>query len=95
MKDHNFLTASLKGGEPVKVESLRAEMNAGRIPPEFIYQWGEGPCLLGPLSAKSKPVGVIVVDRGITGQPITEADYATFVMVLAQVNANLTRLASH
>ncbi len=94
VKDRHLLAASLKGGEPVKVESLRAEMNAGRVPPEFIQQWGEGPCLLGPLSAKSRPVGVIVVDRGITGQPITEADYATFVMVIAQVNANLTRLAS-
>ncbi|MEC4670965.1 MAG: hypothetical protein VST66_03675, partial [Nitrospirota bacterium] len=65
------------------------------VPPEFIYQWGEGPCLLGPLYAKSRSVGVIVVDRGITGQPITQADFATFVMVLAQVNTNLTRLASH
>ncbi|MFB3107759.1 MAG: GAF domain-containing protein, partial [Candidatus Binatia bacterium] len=95
VKDHHLLTTSLKGGEPVKVESLRAEMNAGRVPPEFIYQWGEGPCLLGPLYAKSRSVGVIVVDRGITGQPITQADFATFVMVLAQVNTNLTRLASH
>jgi len=90
----HLLTAPLKGCQPVKVENLRAEMNAGRVPPEFIDQWGEGPCLLGPLYAKSRSVGVIVADRGNTGQPITEGDYATFVMVLAQVNANLTRLAS-
>jgi len=79
---------------PRKVENLQAEVQKGRIPQEFLQRWGNTVCLVGPLYAKDKPVGIFVVDRGITNTPITEQDYSTFMIVLAQINMNLTRLAS-
>ena len=94
IKGHHLLAVTCSRYEPMKVENLRAEVQMGRLPQEFLNQWGETVCLLGPLFAKGKPVGVLVADRGITKNPITENDYATFMMVLAQINMNLTRLAT-
>jgi hypothetical protein len=93
IKAKNLFAISCKGCEPVQVENLREELNAGRISQEFLQEWGEDACLLGPVFSKTKPVGLIIADKGISKQPITQSDYAFFVMVLAQLNTNLTRLA--
>ncbi len=91
--DHLF-AAACQRYEPMKVNNLQAEVQMGRLSTEFLQQWGKSPCLLGSLMAKTKPVGVILADRGITHTPITENDYSTFMMVLAQINMNLSRLAT-
>ena len=93
-KGYHLLATACNRYEPMKVENLHAEVEMGRIPSEFLEQWGNTVCLFGPLFAKAKPVGVIVADHGVTQIPITESDYSTFMMVLAQINMNLTRLAT-
>ena len=93
IKGKNLFANSCRGYVPVRVENLGEEQKAGRLPAKFIQQWGEGPCLLGPVFAKSKPIGLVIADKGISKQPITQADYASFAMVLSQININLARLA--
>ena len=66
----------------------------GNVSNEFLKQWGDTTCLFGPIFAKAKPLGVIIADRGVTNTPITDHDYSIFMMVLAQINMNLTRLAT-
>ncbi len=94
INSHHLLAAATKRYEPMKVDNLQTEVQMGRLSPEFLQQWGKSTCLLGALMAKAKPVGVILVDRGITHTPITENDYSIFMMVLAQINMNLSRLAT-
>ncbi|MDT7041501.1 HDOD domain-containing protein [Candidatus Nitronereus thalassa] len=94
LHSQHLLATAFKGYEPRKIDDLKAEVQMGRLSETFLNQWGETTCLIGPLIAKAKPVGVIVADRGITKTPITENDYSTFMMVLAQINMNLTRLAT-
>ena len=89
---HTFANAC-RGFQTVNIESVQEEMIAGRISSEFIRQWGEGPCLLGPILANTKHVGLIVADKGPSDQPIQQMDFANFSMVLAQVNVNLSRLS--
>lgn len=91
---HHLVAKFCKHCEPMRVENLRNDIDIGQVPQEFLLKWGEGPCLFGPLYAKAQPVGLLVADQGVSKQPITQADYATFVMVLAQVNANLARLST-
>jgi len=81
------------GCQTVRIESLREEMEAGRLMPEFTQQWGDGPCLLGPVFANTNHVGLVVADMGPSYQPITQMDFANFSMVLGQVNVNLARLS--
>ena len=90
---HHIVAKLCKNCEPLRVNNLRTDMDLGQVPQEFLQKWGEGPCLFGPLFAKTQPVGLIVADHGTSKRPISESDYATFVMVLAQVNANLARLS--
>lgn len=94
LKGYHLLAAACNRYEPMRVENFQAELQMGRISSDFLNQWGDSACLFGPLFAKAKPVGVLVADRGVTKIPITEADYSTFMMVLAQINMNLTRLAT-
>ncbi len=89
---HTFANAC-RGFQTVNIESVQEEMIAGRISSEFIRQWGDGPCLLGPILANTKHVGLIVADKGPSDQPIQQMDFANFSMVLAQVNVNLSRLS--
>lgn len=90
---HTFANAS-RGCETVKIESLREEMNEGRISAEFVQQWGEGGCLLGPVFANTNHVGLVVADKGTSHQQITQMDFANFAMVLGQINMNLSRLSA-
>jgi len=94
LNSHHLLATACKRYEPMKVDNLQAEVQMGRLSPEFLQQWGKSTCLLGALKAKAKPVGVVLADRGIAHTPITESDYSTFMMVLAQINMNLSRLAT-
>ena len=52
-----------------------------------------GGCLLGPLCVRAKPIGIIVADHGADGRLITPEDFSAFVLVIGQVNVNLSRLA--
>ena len=90
---HHLVAKFCKHCEPMRVENLRTDIDLGQVPQEFLQKWGEGPCLFGPLFAKAQPVGLLVADHGLSRGPISESDYATFVMVLSQVNANLARLS--
>jgi len=90
---HHFVAKLCKNCEPIRVNNLRTDLDFGQVPQEFFQKWGEGPCLFGPLFAKAQPVGLLVADHGTSKHPISETDYATFVMILAQVNANLARLS--
>ena len=89
---HTFAKVCL-GCQIVKFENLQEELKAGRIAPEFIQQWGDGPLLLGPVFANTNHVGLIVADKGPNPQPISQMDFANFSMVLGQVNVNLSRLS--
>ena len=94
LKSQHLLAAACKRYDPMRVDNMQAELQMGRISQEFFQEWGHTVCLIGSLMAKAKPVGVIVADRGITNSPITEQDYSLFMMVLAQINMNLSRLAT-
>ncbi len=94
LKSQHLFAAACKRYEPMRVDNLRAELQIGRISSDFLQAWGHSVCLVGSLMAKAKPVGVIVADRGITKTPITEQDYSIFMMVLAQINMNLSRLST-
>lgn len=89
---HTFANA-YRGCETVRIDSLKEEAKAGRLSSEFVEQWGEGSCLLGPVFANTKHVGLIVADKGQSPEPMTQNDVANFSMVLAQVNVNLSRLS--
>jgi len=91
---HHLLASLCNRFEAMKVENFQAEVQMGKISEEFLKQWGDTTCLFGPIFAKAKPVGVLIADRGVTNTPITDRDYSTFLMVLAQINMNLTRLAT-
>ncbi len=93
-KGYHLLAVACNRYEPMKVDNFQTEVQMGRIPLEFLKQWGDTTCLFGPIFAKAKPVGVIIADRGVTNTPITDHDYSIFMMVLAQINMNLTRLAT-
>lgn len=90
---HHIVARLSKHCEPMRMDNLRTDIDIGQVPQEFLQKWGEGPCLFGPLFAKAQPVGLLVADHGISKRPISQSDYATFVMVLAQINANLARLS--
>jgi eukaryotic-like serine/threonine-protein kinase len=94
LNSHHLLAAAFRGYEPMKIDNLKAEVQMGRLSENFLKLWGETTCLVGPLIAKGKPVGVILADRGVTKTPITESDYSNFMIVLGQINMNLTRLAT-
>ncbi|MDR4494755.1 MAG: hypothetical protein R3B74_10060 [Nitrospirales bacterium] len=75
-----------------RYQSLEKEPDAGVIPEEFLKQWGPFSGLVGALYAPKKPIGLIFADRGATEVQLTEADFATFSIVLSQTNANLARI---
>ncbi len=91
-KGQHLFAIAFRGCQPKRVENLEDEVKAGRLPKEFIQEWGNSPFLLGSVFAKSKPIGLVIADKGISQQPITPAEYATFAMVLSQINVNLARL---
>lgn len=93
-KGYHLLAVACNRYEPMKVDNFQAEVQMGRIAPEFLKQWEDTTCLFGPIFAKAKPLGVIIADRGVTNTPITDHDYSIFMMVLAQINMNLTRLTT-
>lgn len=85
--------APLHQSGPLQLPSLQDERIAGHFVPEFVKQWGNHPCVVGALVAKEKPIGLILADRGPSGQPLSQGDFAGFVMILSQTNGTLTRLA--
>ncbi|MGD9850811.1 MAG: HDOD domain-containing protein [Nitrospirales bacterium] len=78
--------------QTLRYHSLEKEPDMGDTPEEFLNQWGPFPGLVGALYAPKKPIGLIFADRGATEIPLTEADFATFSIVLSQTNANLARI---
>ena len=93
LKDNNFFIHALQGYNPIKIASLNPEVEAGRLPKEFLQKWGDHPCFVGPLFTPIKPIGLIIADQGTGNHNLTDGDYDTFVIVLSQVNTNLARLA--
>ena len=93
-KDPCFLNAILLKSKPMKLESLEHDGKQHPSFSEFLEHWGAEPCLFGPLWAKNRGVGIVIADRGISRKEIEESDYAFFSMVLSQINANLSRLAT-
>ncbi len=93
-KDSCFLNAILLKSEPMKLESLEHNEKQHHSFSEFLEHWGTEPCVFGPLWAKNRGVGIVIADRGISRKEIEESDYAFFSMVLSQINANLSRLAT-
>ncbi len=85
------MLSGLRGSFPFLV--LRMTEYAERFSPQFIEQWGDGSCLIGPLYARSKPIGLIMVDHDKGGPSISPEDFSIFLLVLSHVNSNLARLA--
>jgi len=92
-KGHHIFARTLQGYQSLKVDSFQPEVTAGHLPPEFIEKWGESPCLLGALFAPTKPIGLLIADRGNTGQSISDVDYTNFVLILSLINTAIARLA--
>ena len=67
--------------------------NTKETPADFLQLWGNAPGLVGSLYAPNTPIGLILADRGSSGHPLTDKDFAAFSLVLSQTNANLARLA--
>jgi HD-like signal output (HDOD) protein len=91
----NFWDRLLHQFQPIRFSSLLKEGGAGGMPADFLECWGNQPGLAGTLYAPNKPIGLILVDRGSDGKPLTDTDFAAFALVLSQTNANLARLAQH
>ena len=91
----NFWDRLLNQFQPIRFTSLAKEGEAGGIPTGFLQSWGNQPGFAGTLYAPNKPIGLILVDRGPSGNPLTDTDFAAFALVLSQTNANLARLAQH
>jgi len=90
----NFWNRLLHQFHPIQYSSLGKEAEAGGMASDFLKYWGDQPGFAGTFYAPNKPIGVILVDRGSTGHPLTDTDFATFSLVLSQTNANLARLAN-
>lgn len=91
----NFWDRLLNQFQPIRFVSLAKEGEAGGIPTDFLQSWGNQPGFAGTLYAPNKPIGLILVDRGFSGNPLTDTDFAAFALVLSQTNANLARLAQN
>ncbi len=88
----NFWNHLLYQYQPIQFQSLEDEDTSNEIPTEFLQLWGNYPGLAGSLYAPNKPIGLILADRGSSGPPLTDKDFAAFSLVLSQTNANLARL---
>ncbi|MCA9498120.1 MAG: HDOD domain-containing protein [Nitrospira sp.] len=95
IKKGNFWDRLIHQFQPIRFSSLIDEGAEGGISPDFLQYWGGQPGFMGTLYIPSKPIGLILVDRGSTGNRLTEIDFAAFSMVLSQTNANLARLTQH
>ena len=91
----NFWDRLLHRFHPIQYSSLIKEGESGGVPTDFAKYWGHQPGFAGTLYAPNRPIGVILVDRGSTGNPLTDTDFAAFALVLSQTNANLARLTQH
>jgi HD-like signal output (HDOD) protein len=91
----NFWDRLLHQFHPIQYSSLVKEGKAGGMPTGFLQCWGDQPGFAGTLYAPNRPIGFILVDRGSTGHPLTDTDFAAFALVLSQTNANLARLAQN
>jgi HD-like signal output (HDOD) protein len=91
----NFWDRLLHQFQPIRFSSLVKEGEAGGMPSDFLHHWGNQPGFAGTLYAPNKPIGLILVDRGPSGNQLTDTDFAAFALVLSQTNANLARLAQH
>lgn len=91
ISEPHFLLRILTQTEPLVVD-LRREHEAGHLPAHFAERWGLHPCLAGPILVKSRPIGILLADRGRNGS-LAEHDHAHFVMILTLLNANLAKFA--
>ena len=92
LKETHFLTQALHRYYPSRIDSLETEMEGG-INKEILTQWGNGPLFIGSLFSPTNPIGVIIADKGVRQQPLTDAHFATFSLILSVVNSNLARLS--
>ncbi|MDH4194369.1 MAG: HDOD domain-containing protein [Nitrospirota bacterium] len=91
----NFWDRLLHQFQPIRFASLVKEGEAGGMPADFLQSWGNQPGFAGALYAPNKPIGLILVDRGSSNNPLTDTDFAAFALVLSQTNTNLARLAQN
>jgi HD-like signal output (HDOD) protein len=91
----NFWDRLLHQFQPIQFTSLVQEGEAGGISADFLQCWGGHPGFAGTLYAPNKPIGLILVDRGPSGNTLSDTDFAFFAMVLSQTNSNLARLTQH
>ena len=91
----NFWERLLHQFQPIRFTSLVKEGDAGGFSPDFLQCWGGQPGFAGTLYAPNKPIGLLLVDRGSSGNTLTDIDFAAFALVLSQTNTNLARLTQH
>lgn len=91
----NYWDRLLHRYQPLQFSSLVKEGEAGGIPADFLRSWGDRPGFVGTLYTPHNPIGLILIDRGSNGNPLTDTDFAAFALVLSQTNANLARLAQN
>ena len=95
IKKGNFWDRLIHQFQPMRFSSLIPEGACGGISADFLQCWGDQPGFVGTLYVPNKPIGIILVDRGLSGNTLTDTDFATFAMVLSQTNTNLARLTQH
>ena len=94
VKDMHFWTHILRQYQPLKLDSLQPQVESGQLSQDFVQTWGNGPCLVGPLFSPANPIGILIADRGRNKDaPLSTNDFATFALILSQINTNLARLA--
>jgi hypothetical protein len=91
----NFWDRLLHQFQPIRFSSLIKEGESGGMPTDFLKCWGNQPGFAGTLYAPNKPIGIMVVDRGLSGKILTDTHFAAFSMVFSQTNANLARLTQN
>ncbi|MCA9471016.1 MAG: HDOD domain-containing protein [Nitrospirales bacterium] len=93
LKETHFLTRALHRYCPEKIDSLETDAEFSQANSEFIARWGHAPFFIGSLFSPSNPIGVIIADKGVSQQPLTDSHFASFSLILSVVNSNLVRLS--
>jgi len=89
----NFWYRLLQQYHPIQFLSLMEENKTKETPVDFLQLWGNSPGLVGSLYTPNKPIGLILADRGSSGEVLEDIAFAAFSLILSQTNANLARLA--
>ena len=89
----NFWYRLLHQYHPIQFLSLIEENKTKETPADFLQLWGNSPGFAASLYTPNKPIGLILADRGSSGEPLEDTAFAVFSLILSQTNANLARLA--